>query len=163
FLIDVDPPWRRLTIFLEKMRAAHPNARALVIGAAVPNEIVAVRAQSGALQFIEKPFDLAAFGAAVQALLGPWRDKEGRGMLRETTVEIAEAPEPETIQIEAGKKIVVVDDTEMLLIFVEDILSNAEPEWQISTALSATEGLEKIQNILPDLVLLDYSLPDFNG
>src|SRR5205807_7960972 len=35
----------------------------------------------GALQFIEKPFDLAAFGAAIQALLGPWREQDGRGAL----------------------------------------------------------------------------------
>ena len=251
FVIDVDPPWRGLTNFLEKIRAAHPDARVLVIGAGVPAEIVAARAQSGALQFIEKPFDLAAFGAAVQALLGPWRDKEGRGTLRalspidvllahcaanasvivdlrsrartgeihvasgqivhaqtgrlkgedallellgwtrprmtetklsgsarrtisnwkalvlgelrERDEEAFETPEAEPIPSGTGKKIVVVDDTDMLLIFVEDILSNAEPQWQITTALSGTEGLQKIESILPDLVLLDYSLPDFNG
>jgi len=53
----------------------------LVIGGAVPSEIAAERGSSGALQFVEKPFDLAAFGAAVQALLGPWREQEGRGTL----------------------------------------------------------------------------------
>src|SRR5437763_5894008 len=81
FILDVDPPWAGLTNFLEKMHAAHPNARALVIGGAVPSAIAAERGQSGALQFIEKPFDLAAFGAAVQALLGPWREQDGRGKL----------------------------------------------------------------------------------
>src|SRR2546423_431820 len=81
FILDVDPPWTGLTSFLEKMRAAHPNARALVIGGAIPAEIVAERGSSGALQFIEKPFDLAAFGAAIQALLGPWREQDGRGTL----------------------------------------------------------------------------------
>jgi CheY-like chemotaxis protein len=34
---------------------------------------------------------------------------------------------------------------------------------QITTALSASEGLREIERIIPDLVLLDYSLPDFNG
>src|SRR5207248_8758680 len=81
FILDVDPPWAGLTNFLEKIRAAHPTARALVIGGAVPSEITAERGSSGALQFVEKPFDLAAFGAAVQALLGPWRKQEGRGTL----------------------------------------------------------------------------------
>jgi DNA-binding NtrC family response regulator len=81
FIVDVDPPWAGLTNFLEKRRAAHPNARALVIGGAIPAEIAVARGSTGALQFIEKPFDLAAFGAAVQALLGPWREKEGRGTL----------------------------------------------------------------------------------
>ena len=62
-----------------------------------------------------------------------------------------------------GKKIVVVDDTEMLLIFVEDVLATAEPNWQITTAPNATEGLRAIEQVQPDLVLLDYNLPDFNG
>src|SRR5205823_14994666 len=79
--LDVDPPWAGLPNFLEKLHAAHPNARVLVIGGAVPSAIAAERGSSGALQFVEKPFDLAAFGAAVQALLGPWREQDGRGML----------------------------------------------------------------------------------
>jgi DNA-binding response OmpR family regulator len=253
FIVDVDPPWAGLTNFLEKMRAAHPSARALIIGGGIPAEIAAERGSSGALQFIEKPFDLAVFGAAVQALLGPWRDKEGRGTLgaldaidvllshsaanssvildlrsgarsgeihisggqvlhaasgrlkgedalgqmlswpkprlsekklsggarrtvtnwqaivletlRDGAPEIAEPlsvpaePTPST----TGKRIVVVDDTEMLLIFVQDILGTADPDLQITTALSASEGLREIERIIPDLVLLDYSLPDFNG
>src|SRR5205807_1029210 len=53
----------------------------LVIGGAIPSEIAEARGSSGALQFIEKPFELAAFGAAVQALLGPWREQDGRGNL----------------------------------------------------------------------------------
>jgi DNA-binding response OmpR family regulator len=253
FIIDVDPPWSGLTNFLEKMRAAHPNARALVIGSAIPADIAAARGASGALQFVEKPFDLAAFGAAVQALLGPWREQEGRGtlgaldaidvvlshcaanssvildlrsgtrtgeihiaggqvlhagagklkgedalreilnwskprigekklsgsacrtianwqaivveVLRETGAEVSEAraPKTELVPARAGKRIVVIDDTEMLLIFVEDILATADPELQITTALSASEGLREIKRVIPDLVLLDYSLPDFNG
>jgi len=81
FVVDVDPPWTGLTNFLEKMRTAHPNSRALIIGSAIPAQIAAERGASGALQFVEKPFELAAFGAAVQALLGPWREQEGRGTL----------------------------------------------------------------------------------
>jgi DNA-binding response OmpR family regulator len=253
FVLDVDPPWSGLTNFLQKLRADHPKARALVIGSAIPAEIATERGLSGGLQFVEKPFDLAAFGAAVQALLGPWREQEGRGnlraldvidvllshcaasssvildvrsgarrgeihigggqvlhaetgrfkgedalrqilewskprlseqksfgsarrtipnwqaivleTLREGTIGIAESvrEEPEIEPTGAGKKIVIVDDTEMLLIFVEDILANAELEAQITTARDATTGLREIERIIPDLVLLDYSLPDFNG
>jgi DNA-binding response OmpR family regulator len=253
FIVDVDPPWAGLTNFLEKMRAAHPNARALVIGSAIPAEIAAERGASGALQFIEKPFELAAFGAAVQALLGPWREQDGRGILGQLNAidlvlshfaanssvvldlrsgtktgeihiaggqvlhaaagrlkgedalrEMLEWSKPrlsekklagsarrtitnwqaivlETLRVgaieiseparaptevtswPAGKRIVVIDDTEMLLIFVEDTLATADPELQITTALSATEGLREIERVRPDLVLLDYSLPDFNG
>jgi DNA-binding response OmpR family regulator len=255
FIVDVDPAWNRITDFLDKIRSAHPDARALVIGAPIPPEIAAERGSFGALQFIEKPFELAAFGAAVQALLGPWRKAESesargslsalsaidlvllhfaagasalidvrsrarsgqiqitrgevshaatrklqgvdalweiltwraphfseakssgsrrrgvpldwRAIVVEALAEIAPSQQP----IEAlakppaqpGSKIVVVDDTEMLLIFVEDILARADPKLQITTALDATDGLAKIGRIIPDLVLLDYSLPDFNG
>ena len=262
FVIDVDPPWSGLTDFLEKIRNAHANARALVIGAAIPAEIATERRSFGALQFIEKPFELAAFGAAVQALLGPWRESESespRGSLRTLNVidvvllhcaanaavivevdggakrfgeihfaqgqishaeagkltgaealrELLAWPETElhetkrpgsarrTIQkkwvsvvvealrearpaqlpgvsreekaapskprAKAGKKIVAIDDTEMLLIFVEDVLATTDPNLQITTALNGTEGLKQIERIVPDLVLLDYSLPDING
>ena len=255
FVLDVDPPWPGLTDFLQKISSTHPNARGLVIGGAIPAEIASQRGQTGALQFIEKPFDLAVFGAAVQALLGPWREQEGRGTLgglnaldvvlahcaadanvaleldagrrtgqiliasgqivhaatgklkgedaldailgwprphlserklsgstprtienwRTAVVESLRgiAPEssaheepvlePEARPPKTGKKIVVVDDTEMLLIFVEDTLATADPSLQITTALSATDGLREIERLIPDLVLLDYSLPDFNG
>jgi DNA-binding response OmpR family regulator len=262
FVIDVDPPWLGLTEFLEKMRTTHPDARALVIGAAIPAEIAAERGSFGALQFINKPFELAAFGAAVQAVLGPWRESESaipRGSLgalnlmdvillhcgacasvivelsanaeRSGKIHIAEGeiahaetgalsgveafreilswPDARiteakaarstqhTIQrnwvaifVEAlrdaktkqlsrisppeeavvakprprtGKKIVAIDDTEMLLIFVEDVLATADPELQITTARTGTEGIKEVERVVPDLVLLDYSLPDLNG
>ena len=76
FIIDVDPPWSGLTDFLEKMRDAHPNAGALIIGGAIPAAIAVERGSFGALQFIEKPFELATFEAAVQALLEPWRESK---------------------------------------------------------------------------------------
>ncbi|MBV9618658.1 MAG: response regulator [Verrucomicrobia bacterium] len=252
FIFDVDPPWSGLTNLIEQIQDSHPIARALVIGGPIPYEIATERASSGALQFIEKPFELATFGAAVQALLGPRAESRGtlrvfgqidavllqctsnvgvtvevrsrsrsgeidfaggqvthaetgnlRGeeafaeilswpkanlserrmfgsprrtiaanwptivveALREAQAEIAE-PEPtqtKAIQLKAGKKVVVIDDTEMLLIFVEDILATSEPELQITTAMSGSEGLREVEQIIPDLVLLDYSLPDFNG
>ena len=254
FVFDVDPPWNGITDLLEQLRDSHATARVLVVGTAIPQEITAERGSFGALQFIEKPFELAAFGAAVQALLGPRRESESRGTLRALGVIdavllhcaavanvilevrsrsrtgeihiaagqvshvetgkfkgenalaeilswskvdlseqripgsprqtvppnwpaiVAEAlsaarpkiserrpAQPELILPKAGKKIVVIDDTPMLLIFVEDVLATAEPDWQITTVQSATEGLREIERGVPDLVLLDYSLPDFNG
>jgi len=257
FVLDVDPPWRGLSSFLERISRSHAEARALVIGATIPQEIMSARESAGGLQFVEKPFELAAFGASVQALLGPWRERKNRGslealdvldvllahhaananvllqvqsrrktgemqiaegqvvhaiagrikgedafaemlgwskphfaerklsaasqrtitnwrtvvleILRGVEPEISEPeeeefqPEPATVSTPTGKKIVAVDDTEMLLVFVEDILSIADPTLQITTALDGTDGLRKIERIIPDLVLLDYSLPDFNG
>jgi CheY-like chemotaxis protein len=79
--------------------------------------------------------------------------------------ETAKRPEePEKKKREkTGKKIVIVDDTEMLVIFAEDVLSTADAELQITEALTGNDGLKEIERVLPDLVLLDYSLPDING
>ncbi len=254
FILDVDPPWSGITELLEKLRDSHPAARVLVIGTAIPSGISAERGSLGGLQFVEKPYELATFGAAVQALLGPWRESESRGtlhalsgidlvlmhcaaganvileirsrgrsgeieiaagqvvhaetgrikgenalaqilgwstanfsekritgsirrtittawpavvveVLHETQPEAPKAPRPRVTEAlpEVGKRIVVIDDTEMLLIFVEDVLATAEPDLRITTAVSASEGLREIDRANPDLVLLDYSLPDFNG
>ncbi len=57
----------------------------------------------------------------------------------------------------------LIDDTEMLRVFVEDVLAIAQPDWQITTATNASEGLRETEQVHPDLILLDYSLPDFNG
>jgi DNA-binding response OmpR family regulator len=262
FVIDVDPPWAGLTDFLEKMRTAHADAQALIVGAAIPAEISAESKLFGGLEFIEKPFELAAFGAAVQASVGPRRKPEAanrRGNLSAVTAidivlvhcaaradvvvnvdanannsgeihiaggqisyaetgplrgtdalrqillwpdaRVSEAKKfalthrsvlrgwpglvvealrtvesmapavvlpkkevpPVKPQARTGKKIVVIDDTEMLLIFAEDALANADPELQIVTALTGIDGLKQIKSLIPDLVLLDYSLPDLNG
>jgi DNA-binding response OmpR family regulator len=257
FVIDFDPSYPGLTEFLHEMQAVHANAGVLVIAPGVSREIAAERRSFGALQFIEKPFEVADFGAAVQALLGPWRESESaisRGILRflglpdivllqcaggrSVAVEVKDsaghsgavhildgqishaetgglsgldaleemfgwaearmneveraASAPRTIHgpwaevfLEAwrrakpsqqpsslpseearpktGKKIVVIDDTEMLLIFVEDVLATADPNFQITTALNGMSGIKEIKRIIPDLVLLDYSLRDLNG
>ncbi len=74
------------------------------------------------------------------------------------------APEaPKAPPAKTGKKIVVIDDTEMLLIFVEDTLATADPTLQIVTAFTGSEGVRRAEVMLPDLVLLDYSLPDLRG
>ncbi len=264
FVIDVDPPWPKLTQLLGSLRSEHADARVLIIGATIPKELIENRGSHRALQFLEKPFDVPELGAAVQALLGPWKESESeslRGTLRsfsavdaallqcasgrtvvvevkknggksgelhfvdgqlfhvengkragvEALEELFSWPEPEMREKEnrarpvarrtipapwtdaflqalqkarthrpavsapvpkpalarakpkTGKKIVVVDDTEMLLIFVEDVLATADTGLQITTAANGLSGVKEIERVLPDLVLLDYSLPDFNG
>jgi DNA-binding response OmpR family regulator len=263
FVVDVDPAWPGLVDLLQTLRDTNPNGRVLVIGTAVPKEIADQRGSFGALQFIEKPFELADFGAAVQALLGPWRESDSansRGTLRalnlfdilllqgaasasaiveveagrkqfgeihfnrgqvshaetgkldglealaemlswedatlsegkrrpsgnrtiqgpwtavvlellrqtkstraEEALPAAEEPTPAQAALEGAKKIVVIDDTEMLLIFVTDVLATNHPEWQITVAGDGATGCKQVKRIMPDLILLDYSLPDFNG
>ena len=79
------------------------------------------------------------------------------------SVSSVEEPKPAKAQAKTGKKIVVIDDTEMLLIFVEDSLSLADPSLQIVTALTGSEGVRRAETMMPDLVLLDYSLRDLRG
>jgi DNA-binding response OmpR family regulator len=268
FIIDFDPPHPNTVEFLNRIGPAHPDARVLVIASGTSQEFAAERYGPNAIQFVEKPFELGDFGAAVQALLGPWteaRSGDSRGTLRDLnlrdlvplecvsgttvvlqieapgervgeihfldghichasargltgidalhelmrwknargteterpvdaprtihgpwlhvflealrraksgdealrtptpSVSLIEEPEPTLIQAKTGMKIVVIDDTEMLLIFVEDSLSLADPSLQIVTAFTGGEGVRRAEVIIPDLVLLDYDLPDLRG
>ncbi len=266
-IVDFDPPRTDAIDFLERVSRGDSDVRMLAIASGVPSALNAQRLGPTAIQFIDKPFELAEFGAAVQALLGPWTNAssgDSRGTLRDLsardlvplqclnlatavlhlrseddcageihflegqithaatgnftgvgalhrmmgwrnsrareTERLVDAPRtiqgawptvlleafrhtvvavqaeparippaPPSIQeppkpvIKTGKKIVVIDDTEMLLIFVEDVLATADPSLQIVTAFTGSEGLRRAETALPDLVLLDYSLPDLRG
>jgi DNA-binding response OmpR family regulator len=268
FIIDFDPSHPNAIEFLNRMSTTHPDARVLAIASGTSPEFASKRYGPNAIQFVEKPFDLADFGAAVQALLGPWteaRSGDSRGTLRnlnlrdlvplecvsgatavlkieaaderageihfldghichaiasglsgadalyeimrwknargtETeravggprtirgpwlqvflealrrtkpsaeelktpSLSVASLEEPKAAKTrpKSGKKIVVIDDTEMLLIFVEDILSIADPSLQVVTALTGGEGVRRAEVMIPDLVVVDYSLPDLRG
>jgi len=58
-------------------------------------------------------------------------------------------------------RILVIDDSLMLLGFVEEIL--AEANYDVVTAGTAEEGFQAIREQKPDLILLDYLLPDLRG
>ncbi len=260
FILDLDPPPASGEIeFFYNLKRNFPHARVLVIAAGTSRELRAQRGTAGAIQFVEKPFDLAEFGAAVQALLGPWTAASAadhlRGTLQDLDLidlvqlkclagssavlrveggpretgeihlqkgqirhavtaaadgqaafeEIAGWPDthvteseslftiPQTIEkpwpivllqvarklgpakhkpavapsppapAKTGKKILVIDDTEMLRIFVEDILATSNPDLQILTAATGAEGIKMAGDVRPDLVLLDYSLTDTTG
>ena len=266
FIVDFDPPRSDALEFLARISLTNPDARFLAIASGVPPDLASQRYGPNAIQFVEKPFELAGFGAAVQALLGPWTnvtsgdsrgtlgdlnardliplqclnlatavlhlksadDRSGeihfldgqithavmgnfsgpgalQQMMRwenprgteservidaprtihgpwqhvflealrqtktipaETTVPLISPPAvepPPKAPLKNGKKIVVIDDTEMLLIFVEDALATADPTLQIVTAFTGSEGVRRAEVMVPDLMLLDYSLPDLRG
>jgi CheY-like chemotaxis protein len=258
-VVDFDPPQAGEVAFITELKRTNPRSRMLVIAPGISARLAGERGPSAAIHFVEKPFGLAEFGAAVQALLNqsvPSEALSKRGSLRDLHVadlvqlkclaraaavlrvetadrhigeihfvagqvchattsqvqgaeafaeivswrdvrfneieRLADAPRTihgpwDTLLLEAlenarvageesaveadaaanrernGSKIVVVDDTEMLLIFVEDILLSWDPTLQITTAQTGIEGLAEISAAAPDLVLLDYSLPDITG
>ena len=61
----------------------------------------------------------------------------------------------------SAKTILVIDDSAMLLSFVKEILE--EQNYDILTAPNATEGLQVTRSAMPDLILLDFVLPDMKG
>lgn len=60
-----------------------------------------------------------------------------------------------------GREVLVIDDSLMLLSFVKEILTEAN--YRVTTAATAEEGLVSAARAVPDLVLLDYVLPDMKG
>lgn len=59
------------------------------------------------------------------------------------------------------RKILVIDDSVMLLNFVKEILT--EQHYDVVAAATAQEGLHSAAEKTPDLILLDYVLPDMKG
>jgi excisionase family DNA binding protein len=66
-------------------------------------------------------------------------------------------------QLESGKKkVLVVDDDIEIVELIADILSR-DNRFEIKTASSGYEAGISTQKFRPDLILLDYMLPDVNG
>jgi CheY-like chemotaxis protein len=255
-VIDVDPPPRGAVAFFNRLKAAAPDLRVLVIGAEDAGKLVEEPNGPAAFHFIKKPFEVDRFGVVVRGLLDPspghartlremgladllvlhavasatavlqvsasdgrsgeihfrdgrithalvvghtgaaalheilrWRAPRVREVDRRTdaprtiggpwnsvlrealrfsareqpssTGDVAAQPSPRPQP--SGKKLLIVDDTELLLVFAEEVLSTAEPTLNIVTASSGLAGLEKAIAEKPDLILLDYSLPDITG
>ena len=59
------------------------------------------------------------------------------------------------------RKVLVIDDSVMLLSFVKEILGEAN--YDVTTAATGEEGISAAGRERPDLILLDYVLPDMQG
>lgn len=79
----------------------------------------------------------------------------------ESSVSAAEATASPTAAAPEPRKVLVIDDSAMLLNFVSDILGEAN--YQVFTAATAEEGLRVAAADRPHLILLDYVLPDMQG
>ena len=60
-----------------------------------------------------------------------------------------------------GRKVLVIDDSMMLLSFVKEILG--DEGYEVSTAPTGEEGLSLSRSAAPDVILLDFVLPDMKG
>ncbi|MGD0054305.1 MAG: EAL domain-containing protein [Acidimicrobiales bacterium] len=60
-------------------------------------------------------------------------------------------------------RVVVVDDHEMILQSVVRLLTADPKIIVVGTALTATEGIELIRQELPDVLVIDYHLPDMDA
>ncbi len=67
-------------------------------------------------------------------------------------------PEPES---SGRKSVLVIDDSIVIRKMVEIALENED--YLIHTAVSGKDGLDKIDNLNPSLIILDLMLPDING
>ncbi|MCK5345899.1 MAG: response regulator, partial [Candidatus Heimdallarchaeota archaeon] len=88
------------------------------------------------------------------SIQGEMSQKDVQPVVEETPVEPAE--------VKTGKRtILIVDDSIVIRKMVEIALE--DEELVLKTAVSGRDGLDKIDSIKPDLVILDLMLPDING
>lgn len=59
------------------------------------------------------------------------------------------------------KKILVIDDLPENVFILQDRL--IQEGYEVITAYDGNEGLEKANEVLPDLILLDVMMPDISG
>jgi CheY-like chemotaxis protein len=60
------------------------------------------------------------------------------------------------------KRILVIDDEDGIREIIQ-ICLEAAAGWEVLTAASGTEGLEKAEAFQPDAILLDVMMPDMDG
>ncbi len=76
------------------------------------------------------------------------------------TEEIAE--EPPAVKEKTGEKtILVIDDSIVIRKMVE--LALEEENYSLETAVTGKDGLKALDDVKPDLIILDLMLPDING
>jgi DNA-binding response OmpR family regulator len=61
------------------------------------------------------------------------------------------------------KHVLIVDDNEDILFFLECGIRQTWPQYEVSTAINGFTALEYLQKQPIDLMLIDYRLPGMNG
>lgn len=131
FVFDLDAVSERAVV--HGLRDRYPNVPAIVLTSQNGN----TEEFEGA-RFLGKPFADSDFLDLAQALLQPGQDTRKK-----------------------RQRVLVIDDSLMMLKFVREILTEAN--YEVITAGTAEEGLHASRQQKPDLILLDYLLPDLRG
>src|SRR5437016_13296654 len=75
--------------------------------------------------------------------------------------EVEAAPPKKSRRKKGNPKLLAIDDSLMLLSFVKEVL--IEANYEVTTASSGEEAVRAAQSGGPDLILLDFILPDMKG
>ena len=59
------------------------------------------------------------------------------------------------------KRILVIDDNRTLMLAAERVLS--KEDYEVYTASDGAEGLKKVKELKPDVIILDIVMPGLNG
>ncbi|KPC50691.1 response regulator transcription factor [Amantichitinum ursilacus] len=61
------------------------------------------------------------------------------------------------------KTVLIVDDSSVSRMMVQNHISDQMPDWQFVHASSGVDALEKLKTVTPDLVTLDLNMPEMDG
>jgi len=62
-----------------------------------------------------------------------------------------------------AKLILIVDDSRVSRMMARQYIANLHEDWQIDEAATGEEALERVQQKVPDLVLMDVNMPGMGG
>lgn len=60
-----------------------------------------------------------------------------------------------------GQRILIVDDQKGVRRLLEELFNREG--WQVSTAANGREAIDKVEESLPDIILMDMKMPNMNG
>jgi len=147
-IVFTGPEGEKARVFFENGQVRHATAPGRQ-GLAAFNEIV--RWKGGTISEVSNTGDKART-----------IDMDWQHLLMDAVRQADETPAtPVGRTTKSSKKLLVVDDSLMLLSFVRDVLLDGG--YEVSSASTGEEAVRVAQTDLPDLVLLDFILPDMKG
>ncbi len=144
----IGPSGEKARVFFEKGQVRHATAPGRQ-GMAAFNEIV--RWKGGTIS------EVADAPSSPRTIDMDWQHLLVEAVRGVDEAEAAPARESR----QENPKILVVDDSLMLLSFVKEVLIGAN--YDVTTASTGEEAVRAAQTGMPDLILLDFILPDMKG